>query len=287
MGTSMLTASTPSPPSPAPSCASFEAEAADTDMSGALIAEREAATSDDCCPLCQDAEGCEGYAFANKKCYLKGGFTGTYYNWGVVTRLASRIVRTGCSGFEDAQQDRDLAGKLLEDWYASSPDVCCAACTRKQDCGGFSFVNNKCYLKGDIQGTFEQQGALTRVKTGALPSTPAPSMPTTSMFTVSTPAPPSSTPSCASFEAEAADTDMSGALIAERKAATSDDCCPLCQEAEGCEGYAFANQICYLKGSFTGTYYSSGVVTRLVSRTVRPGCSDFDAEQQDTALIGK
>jgi len=207
------------------------------------------------------------------------------------------VVKPGCSGFAAAQQDRDLVGKLLEDWYAPSAEVCCAACTKKQDCQGFSFASNTCFLKGDIEGTYAKVGVITQIKVAVLPlSTSAPAAPV-----APTPAPPvPTTPSmstppttvqqgsrCASFEAEAADTDMSGILLAARWAATSDDCCPLCEEAAGCEGYAFVNQLCYLKGNFTGTYYNWGVVTRLASRVVKPGCSGFAAAQQDRDLAGK
>eukprot|EP00493_Phyllostaurus_siculus_P023513 UN23849 len=73
---------------PAPTCsASFEAEELDTDMSGTLIAEKWALTSDGCCALCDDESECEGFSFVHNTCYLKKNFIGTYTQAGVVTRV--------------------------------------------------------------------------------------------------------------------------------------------------------------------------------------------------------
>jgi len=269
------------PAAPAdPSCSRFGIVMSDTDMSGDLMAEQWAATSDDCCPLCNISEGCEGFAYFDQVCYLKGNFSGTYHQSGVVTRIANHVAGLGCPGFEAAQQDQDLAGRLLEDWYAPKSELCCVACAAKAECHGFSFLDNRCYLKGDVQGTYEHKGCLTRVKVEAL--VPAPSVPTN--LTTRTP----TLLQCQRFVAEAVDTDMSGDLIAEKFAATIDDCCPLCEEAQGCEGFAYFHQVCYLKANFSGTYHQAGVMTRISATAplVELGCSGFGAAQQDQDLAG-
>merc|ERR1711920_1210424 len=108
--------------------------------------------------------------------------------------------------FEPAQLDQDLVGQLLEDdWFAPVPELCMASCARKPDCEGFVFHDSRCYLKANVEGTYDNPGRITRVKRTAL---------------------------CPSFVAEATDTDMSGDLIRQSWAATSDGCCTLCQEAE-------------------------------------------------------
>merc|ERR1712066_952076 len=60
----------------------------------------------------------------------------------------------------------DLAGVLLEQWSATLPEACCAACAEKEMCQGFAFIGDQCYLKGEVQGTYEHQGCVTNVKSG-------------------------------------------------------------------------------------------------------------------------
>merc|ERR1712083_695077 len=269
------------PPVDTPMCPDFSAEQADTDMSGDIIAEVGAGTVDDCCPLCRDAEGCEGFAFIHHRCYLKANFSGTYYQFGVTSRIASSTLGQGCSSFGPVQQDRDLAGRLLEDWYAPTPDLCCASCSRKTECQGFAFSNSRCYLKGDVTGTYENTGCLVHLKESAEFSSTTPTPTTGSTL------PPVDTPMCPDFSAEQADTDMSGDLIAEVGAGTVDDCCSLCRDAEGCEGFAFIHHRCYLKANFTGTYYQFGVTSRIASSALGQGCSSFGPVQQDRDLAGR
>merc|ERR1711920_1026584 len=295
---------------------------------------------DDCCPLCRDAEGCEGFAFIHHRCCLKANFTGTYYQFGVTSRIASSALGQGCSSFGPAQQDRDLAGRLLEDWYAPTPDLCCASCSRKTECQGFAFSNSRCYLKGDVTGTYENTGSLVHLKESAefSSTTPAP--------TTGTTLPPVDTPMCPDFSAEEADTaiegcegfaffhhicylkgnfsgtytqagvvtrlirevlpepsscpeyepeavdsDMSGDLITQQWAATSDDCCSVCQEFDECDGFAFFNSRCYLKGDVAGTYDNAGRITRvkrgvLPPPTSTPQCPSFVAQATDTDMSG-
>merc|ERR1711920_976744 len=216
-----------------------------------------------------------GFAFIHHRCYLKANFSGTYYQFGVTSRIASSTVGQGCSSFGPAQQDRDLAGRLLEDWYAPTPDLCCASCSRKTECQGFAFSNSRCYLKGDVTGTYENTGSLVHLKESAEFSSTTPTPTTGSTL------PPVDTPMCPDFSAEQADTDMSGDLIAEVGAGTVDDCCPLCRDAEGCEGFAFIHHRCYLKANFSGTYYQFGVTSRIASSALGQGCSSFGPVQQD------
>merc|ERR1712151_518684 len=248
-----------------PQCpSSFVAQATDTDMSGDLIGQSRAASIDGCCTLCEEAEVCEGFAYLGQICYLKTNFSGVYYHLGAVTRITASAASP--DDFEPPQSNRDLAGVLLEEWFAPLPELCMASCARKADCGGFVFYDKRCYLKGDVEGTYENAGRITHVKRVVQP-------------------PANSTPQCpSSFVAEATDTDMSGDLIGQSWAASIDGCCTLCEEAEACEGFAYLGQICYLKTNFTGVYYHLGAVTRLTTSAASP--DDFEPAQSNRDLAG-
>merc|ERR1712113_1090469 len=157
--------------------------------------------------------------------------------------------------FEPAQSTRDLVGTLLEDWFAPLPELCMASCARKPDCEGFTFHDNRCYLKGDVNGTYDNAGRITRVKRGVL------------------------------FVPQATDTDMSGDLIRQSWAASIDGCCTLCQEVEACEGFAYFDRNCYLKTNFSGVYYHLGAVTSITTRAARP--DDFEPAQLNHDLVGE
>merc|ERR1712113_187117 len=90
-------------------------------------------SGDDCCSFCDEMLECEGFSYnaANRACYLKGNFIGTFWNGGAVTRLKSSLG-AGCPGFDDALQGKDLVGTLVEQWASPDPEACCAACARKE-----------------------------------------------------------------------------------------------------------------------------------------------------------
>jgi len=146
-------APTQAPPSPTPEptnesqCMLFDEELVDTDLSGDLLATSPAASSDECCGMCEETEGCDGFSFASVDmvCYLKGNFLGTYFQAGVATQLKASLG-AGCPGFEAAEQDKDLVGDLIEDWASRSPEACCESCGKKDFCEGIVFFDNRCYL---------------------------------------------------------------------------------------------------------------------------------------------
>jgi len=155
-------------------CLSFDVEMQNTDVSaGTEVSSHSSASIDNCCQLCEEANQngttCDGFTFADKTCYLKADFQGTYYNGGVVSRIKKSSV-SDCSGFTAAQQDTDLVGHLLEEWYSPDPALCCASCAKKPQCQGYVYLGDKkCYLKGNVTGTYSNGGASARVKTGVLP----------------------------------------------------------------------------------------------------------------------
>merc|ERR1712151_1116937 len=83
----------------------FEAEANNTDLGGELLSSvwmDGDATIDDCCPLCDDTEGCMGFVYYEQTCHVKGGSSlSTYENAGRISR-----VRSPCSGFEPTEEDQ-------------------------------------------------------------------------------------------------------------------------------------------------------------------------------------
>merc|ERR1719499_1708091 len=188
-------APTPSPapaPTNAPSqCVQFAEELIDTDLSGDLLAANPAASRDGCCGMCEEKEGCDGFSFADadKVCYLKGNFLGTYSAVGVATQLKASLG-AGCPGFEAAEQGKDLVGDLIEDWAAPSSEACCESCAKKDFCQGVVFFDNRCYLKSNVQGTFDNAGRVSRVKEGVLsPTQPPTEAPTDAPTSSPAPAP--------------------------------------------------------------------------------------------------
>jgi len=204
-----------------------------------------------------------------ERCYLKGGFSGTFPQTGRTTRIKTNLA-AGCSGFEASQQDKDLSGTLLQDWAAPGPEACCAACSQMAECQGFAFSAGHCYLKGNVVGTYNHTGVLTRVKTGILAEESG--------------APPQCS---ATFAAEMADTDLAGELLAQSPGETVDACCPMCEAMAGCQGFAHFQGVCYLKGDFTGTFSQAGVVSRLRA-DLGSGCPGFSQKQAEpnTDLAG-
>jgi len=148
-----------------PKCSDFEAEANNTDLGGELLSSvwmDGDATIDDCCPLCDDTEGCMGFVYYEQTCHLKGGSSlSTYENAGRISR-----VRSPCSGFEPTELGKDLAGDMLYDFVAQLPEACCGACAQNQDCQGFAFAGERCYLKTNVSGTFSNPGCVAGLKDG-------------------------------------------------------------------------------------------------------------------------
>merc|ERR1711920_1108761 len=220
-------------------------------------------------------EGCQGFAYsaANRACYLKGDFLGTFPNPGVVTRLKTTLG-AGCPRFGVALEGKDLAGTLLEDWAAPNLEACCASCGSKPGCEGFAYFDGRCYLKTAIQGTYDKPGCITRVKEGSLP---APTL-----------APTPASEQCPAFKSLLWETDMSGTYLAQHDGVdSSDECCSFCDDLAECEGYSYnaANRACYLKADFIGTFWNGGAVTRLKS-SLGAGCPGFDDEQEGKDLVG-
>merc|ERR1712151_628102 len=100
--------------------------------------------------------------------------------------------------------------------------------------GGFVYFEQTCYLKGGSISTAPNDGRTSRVRV--------------------------TEPTCLDFEAELADTDLTGddlSSIWMEAPATIDDCCSLCD----------------------------GRVSRV--RRSEPRCSDFEAQANDTDLSGE
>jgi len=247
--------------------AEFDPEMRNTDMSGTLIGMKWANTSDDCCSLCTQENGCEGFAYAGDTCFLKNAFEGTYEQLDVVTRL--RKDRPQCSSDYDVEvEGMDMAGGLIATKLALTSDYCCSMCDAESACEGFVFAHHHCYLKKDFAGMYRNDDAVARLK--------------------------HSVASCpSSLSVSMLDTDLSGILLAEKYASTSAGCCPLCEQMPECEGFAFASKTCFLKSQITGTYTTAGTVTRIKSKPEKPTVCSADYSEEKSAcdvageLLGK
>jgi len=143
-------------------CAAFDTELNDTDLAGTLLLAWQAVSMDDCCSKCDRTNHCEGVSFGYGTCYLKGFLSGTYSQHDIKTRLHS--TSGDCSGFDEVQHDVDLAGQLLGTVFASSSDACCSSCGENAQCQGFSYFEQMCYLKSNVQGVYSKAGCMVQVK---------------------------------------------------------------------------------------------------------------------------
>merc|ERR1712083_840350 len=138
-------------------------------------------------------------------------------------------------------------------------DDCCTLCDETEGCMGFVYYWQTCYLKGGTIGTFNNTGRISRVRRVE--------------------------PKCSDFEAEANNTDLGGELLSSvwmDGDATIDDCCPLCDNTEGCMGFVYYWQTCHLKGgSSLSTYENAGRISR-----VRSPCSGFEPTELGKDVAG-
>ena len=114
--------------------------------------------------VCDDTAGCAGFAFFDNMCYLKSSLMGSYFKAGCQARV--RKVEGNCAGFDAPVDGRDLSGVLIRSMYAPNSSVCCSACRSEDRCDGFSYFQNFCYLKTNIQGTFPKAGCSVQLRPG-------------------------------------------------------------------------------------------------------------------------
>jgi len=233
------------PPGNSSVCPDFSAEEANTDMAGDLMFERWAQTSDDCCPLCSTVEGCQGFSFFHHICYLKGNFSGTYTQAGVVARLIKDVLPkpSSCPEYEPEAVDSDMSGDPITQQWAATSDDCCSACQEFDECDGFVFSGQMCYLKQNFSGLHYNPGAVTRIT--------------------------SSVAGLSVFEPVLPDQDLAGDLLEELFSPTHEYCGASCARKPQCQGFTFMSSRCYLKWGVVGTYDNAGRITR-VKRGVFP-----------------
>ncbi|CAE7255531.1 unnamed protein product [Symbiodinium pilosum] len=150
-------------PEPQPQCGAYTVEE-QTDLAGKMLLEFAATSAETCCSVCDDTAGCAGFAFFDNMCYLKSSLMGSYFKAGCQARV--RKVEGNCAGFDAPVDGRDLSGVLIRSMYAPNSSVCCSACRSEDRCDGFSYFQNFCYLKTNIQGTFPKAGCSVQLRPG-------------------------------------------------------------------------------------------------------------------------
>jgi len=145
-------------------CHGYDEDLHDMDLAGTLLLTWQAHSMDGCCSKCDQTPGCHGFSYRSWTCYLKTSLSGTYAQPGVRTRL--RTVLGDCSGFDEQLSNVDLAGQLVHKLFAASSDLCCSACKATMECEGFSYYEQFCYLKSNLQGTYDKTGCVVQLKQG-------------------------------------------------------------------------------------------------------------------------
>jgi len=143
-------------------------------------------------------------------------------------------VEQTCGGYGAMERNTDISGTLLAKIPAQSSDDCCSLCDDLSECEGHVFHLDQCYLKKELGAKFFKEDAMTRVKG-----------------------------TCEGFSPPLVDVDMSGELLAKVQASESRSCCTLCQSIDGCEGFVFHLDQCYLKKSLSSATAKASAVTRL------------------------
>lgn len=156
------------PPSPAPTCSQYQRKE-NTDLAGVMLDKVRAWSFDACCSKCDATDGCDGFSFYRRMCYLKANLQGTFPKASRTTFIRKQPVRPGqCSAFAETQANSDLAGILVKPpLFAVEQEDCCHACATVPECEGFSYYRNFCYLKGKLQGTYPKSGCKVQVKSSA------------------------------------------------------------------------------------------------------------------------
>ena len=149
-----------------------------------------------------------------------------------------------CAGYGAIKTDTDVAGDPLKA-AGGSLDDCCTMCDATPGCGGWSWFQNVCYLKSNLQGAFSHPGRQMREK--MLPG------------------------KCTGFSDRLLDHDLCGDLISSVYAPTADHCCTACLEASGCQGFSYVAQKCYLKAHVSCTYANAGRTSQCIGKCPSKG----------------
>jgi len=131
--------------------------------------------------------------------------------------------QSGCPGYDVSGENYDYGGQTLKTVNgAVSTSTCCSACTQYgKGCGGWSFYAGVCYLKPPHQGEFYYHaGRVAGKKRHHVHGGYASSGP---------------------------NTDLGGQTIAEVPVHSEAQCPMKCDAHDGCGGYAYYQQVCYLK----------------------------------------
>lgn len=247
-------------------CGGYSQARDSTDLSGVLLTVKFGSSPAACCSACGNTTGCEGFSYFEQRCYLKGALIGTFYSPGRVSRL--RVRSGGCQGYSTAKNDTDVAGTLLKTKPASSAGECCSACGDTTGCGGFSYFDRLCYLKGPVTGTFHNAGRVSRLKLPLQPLQPL------------QPLPPSN---CSGFSAEAG-VHLAGPLLAMRPVQSNTSCCAVCDAQPGCTAIVRVADVCYLKANITGAWPRTNATAWL--RLAPTNCTGFSDPTSNTDLAG-
>jgi len=175
---------------------------------------------------------------------------------------AAHVKPAGCEGYGVLHNNTDLAGDLLK-VVRGSLDDCCTICDATPGCGGWSWFQQVCYLKTNLQGTFPNPGRQTREK--MLPG------------------------KCTGFSERLLDHDLCGDLIASVYAPAAGHYCTACSEAKGCQGFSYFAQKCYLKAQASCTFANAGRITQCIGKCpskiqLLPGISDHKGSGNSSAI---
>jgi len=152
---------------------------------------------------------------------------------------AADVNLASCEGYAALKNDTDVAGDLLKAGGGNLSD-CCTMCDATPGCVGWSWFQNVCYLKSNLQGTYPNPGRQTREK--MMPG------------------------NCTGFSDPQLDHDLCGDLISSLYAPTADHCCTACSEVSGCQGFSYFAQKCYLKAHVSCTCANARRTSRCIGK---------------------
>ncbi|KAI9905607.1 hypothetical protein PsorP6_014415 [Peronosclerospora sorghi] len=137
-------------------------ETKNLDFVGNDLANWPSPTSQGCCTICSNTNGCNAYTWTNYNggtCWLKTKSGATKVNNGAVSATISGNRALSCSKIEE---DVDYVGNDIASVPGSTAEACCAPCKSRADCKAYTWTNynsGTCWLKSAKGTTLAHTGA--------------------------------------------------------------------------------------------------------------------------------
>ncbi|CAK4617963.1 unnamed protein product [Aphanomyces euteiches] len=183
-----------------------------TDYYGNDIKSTQRASADLCCDDCKNTPGCQLFVWFQGTCWLKNAKGAQSTKTGATAGFVNFSGPT-CGAVE---ANTDYPGQDLYTARTNDAGGCCTSCINEKACNAYSWTQDgSCYLKSSRANPTAKSGVTS-----------------------------AHVNKCSPVEQGV---DYVGNDLYPVVAASTDDCCALCRNANGCKAYSYASGNCYLK----------------------------------------